>query len=284
MSFKNTLLPVQNSVQSKGKLLDLASPVVMGILNATPDSFYTKGKNNTVDGLLRQAETMLAEGAQLLDIGGLSTRPGAAAISIEEELDRVVPVIAAIGARFPDMWLSVDTYNSKVAAAAVAAGAAIVNDVSAGELDVDMIPVVAALGVPYIAMHMKGRPQHMQDQPEYENVTLEVLDYLSAVCARCSEAGIRDLILDPGFGFGKTAAHNYELLSHMALLRMAGKPLLAGVSRKSMIYRSLDINADDALNGTTALHMVALQQGAAILRVHDVKQAVEAVKLYRLLS
>ncbi len=284
MGFKNTLLPVQTTLQSRGRLLDLSRPIVMGILNVTPDSFYTRGKNNSIPGMLGQAEQMIREGAIILDVGGVSTRPGAVPVSVAEETDRVVPVIEALHARFPDTWISADTYHAAVARAAVAAGALIVNDISAGVLDHEMLSAVAALKVPYIAMHMQGTPQTMQDNPQYGDVVQEVLQYLSEACQAAAAAGIHDIIIDPGFGFGKTDSHNFALLRGLHTLRITGRPVLAGISRKSMICRTLGITPEAALNGTTALHMAALQQGASILRVHDVKEAVEVIRLFECLQ
>lgn len=280
MSLKNTVLPVQTMIQSKGRLLHLSTPVVMGILNATPDSFYTQGKDSDTNGLLRNAERMLEEGAAILDIGGASTRPGADMVQANEELKRVLPAIEAIVKRFPEAWISVDTYNSATAEQAVAAGAHIINDVSAGTLDENMLSTVARLKVPYIAMHMQGTPKTMQQNPQYEEVVMDVRTYLADICHRCDEAGITDVIIDPGFGFGKTKEHNFALLRHLHTFRMLGKPILAGISRKGMVWKTLGTAPEAALNGTTALHMVALQQGANILRVHDVKEAVEVVRLW----
>lgn len=280
MSFKNTVLPVQTTLQSKGRLLNISTPVVMGVLNATPDSFYNKGKESDLDSLLHNAERMLNDGAAILDIGGASTKPGAAIIDADEELKRLIPVIAAIAKRFPDAWLSADTYHAVVAKEAVAAGVSIINDVSSGSIDSDMLATAAELQVPYIAMHMQGTPQTMQQNPQYNNVTEDILNYLQQTIANCEAAGIKDIIIDPGFGFGKTLEHNYELLRNMHILRMTGKPVLAGISRKGMVWKALGTSPEEALNGTTALHMVALQQGANILRVHDVKEAVEVVKLF----
>lgn len=280
MSFKNTLLPIQTTLQSKGRILSLAEPLVMGILNATPDSFYTKGKDSDKDSLLKIAEKMIRDGATILDIGGATTKPGAALISPDEELDRVIPAIELIHKNFPDVWLSADTYNAAVAKEAVAAGVSIINDVSAGRFDTDMLQTVANLKVPYIAMHMQGTPQTMQQDPQYTNVVTEVRDYLKDVAAQCYKAGIADVIIDPGFGFGKTLEHNFSLLNDLHTFRMLGKPVLAGLSRKSMICKALKINPEHALNGSTALHMAALQQGASILRVHDVKEAMEVINLF----
>lgn len=279
MSSKNTVLPVQTTIQSKGRLLSLSKPVVMGILNATPDSFYNKGLDSDVDGILRNAEKMLEEGAAILDIGGASTRPGAEQIPADEELKRVLPAIEAIVKRFPEAWLSIDTYNAATAKATVEVGAHIVNDVSAGKLDKNMLTTVAQLKVPYIAMHMQGTPQTMQQKPQYDDVVYEIRDSLRQTIDDCAAAGITDIIIDPGFGFGKTKEHNFTLLKGFHTFRMLGKPILAGISRKGMIWKKLGTTPEQALNGTTALHMVALQQGANILRVHDVKEAMEVVKL-----
>ncbi len=280
MSFKNTFLPVQTMLQSGSRLLDLSRPVVMGILNATPDSFYNKGRDSSLDDLLRKAEQMSAAGASILDIGGASSRPGTDLASPDEELPRVLPVIEAIHARFPELWLSIDTYNARTAKEAVAAGVAVVNDISGGRFDSDMFTTVANLKVPYIAMHIQGTPKTMQQNPVYENVVSEVREELRGVCSQATQAGITDIIVDPGFGFGKTVAQNFELLRNLHTLRILGRPVLAGISRKSMICRTLNVLPDEALNGTTALHIVALQQGANILRAHDVREAMEVISLF----
>ncbi len=272
------LLPVKTSISSKGRLLDLSKPIIMGILNATPDSFFTR-QGGDIDGILKNAEMMLKQGAKILDIGGASTKPGQPLIDADIELQRVLPVIEAIRSRFPEAWLSIDTYNSKTAVETVAAGIDIVNDVSGGRFDGGMIDTVATLGVPYVTMHMQGTPETMQRSPEYYDVTTEVREYLRLLTDRCRAAGIKDIIIDPGFGFGKTTEHNYQLLREMHTLRMLGLPILAGISRKSMICKALHVNPDHALNGTTALHVLALQQGASILRVHDVREANEVIKL-----
>jgi len=280
MSLKNTVLPVQTMIQSKGRTLNLEKPVVMGILNATPDSFYNKGKDSDTDSLLANAEKMLSEGAAILDVGGASTRPGAELIGTDEELQRVLPAIEAIMKRFPDAWLSVDTYNSATAKAAVETGASIINDVSSGTIDTNMLATVAGLKVPYIAMHMQGTPATMQQNPQYDDAVTDVLNYLRDKVNECTEAGITDIITDPGFGFGKTKEHNFALLGNLHRFRELGRPVLAGISRKGMIWKTLGTTPEQALNGTTALHMVALQQGANILRVHDVREAVEVVRLF----
>jgi dihydropteroate synthase len=284
MSFKNTVLPVQTTLKSKGRLLDISQPVVMGILNATPDSFYNKGRDSDIGSLLHKAEQMLKDGAAILDIGGATTKPSAQLISAYEELQRVIPVIEAIIKRFPDAWLSADTYNAAVAKEAVVAGVSIINDVSSGSIDKDMLATVASLQVPYIAMHMQGTPETMQQNPQYNNVTLDILYYLRDVCDDCHMAGINDIVIDPGFGFGKTLEHNYELLRNMYTLRTLGKPILAGISRKGMIWKALNTNPEGALNGTTALHVIALQQGANILRVHDVKEARQVITLMGMMA
>lgn len=271
-------------IQSKGKLLDLSKPVVMGILNATPDSFYNKGQHSDADGLLRIAEKMLKDGATILDIGGASTKPGQELIATDEELRRVLPVVRAIHDRFPEVWLSVDTYHSIVAKEAVGEGASVINDVSSGRFDGRMLETVAALKVPYIAMHMQGTPKTMQVNPSYTDVVAEVNDYLAAICRECEAAGITDVIVDPGFGFGKTVEQNFRLLKHLHTLKIQGRPVLAGLSRKSMICKALRVNPEHALNGTTALNMVALQQGASLLRVHDVKEAMEVITMAQWLS
>ncbi len=280
MISKNTLLPVQTILQSRGRLLDLSRPVIMGILNATPDSFYNRGRQSSKEEIISNAAKMLEDGAAILDIGGASTKPGSEIISIEEELNRVIPVIEALQKNFPQAWLSVDTYHAAVAEEAVQAGASIINDVSSSTIDTVMIRTAAQLKVPYIAMHMQGTPKTMQINPQYEDVVHEVRDYLRDICDQCTEAGITDIIIDPGFGFGKTIEHNFALLNNLHTFRMLGRPVLAGISRKSIVCKTLKVDPEKALNGTTALHMIALQQGANILRVHDVKEANEVIKLY----
>jgi dihydropteroate synthase len=281
MAFKNTLLPVAGSLSSRGRLLSLAEPVVMGILNATPDSFYTGTLHP--DALLGLAEKMLYEGATILDVGGASTRPGAEEVSEAEELRRVLPVVEAMAQRFPGAWLSVDTFRVRVAEACIEAGAHIINDISAGS-DEAMLDTIARLRVPYIAMHMQGTPRTMQQNPQYEDVVREVFDFLKEAVLRCRSLGIYDVIVDPGFGFGKTLTHNYALLNELSTLRALGQPVLAGLSRKSMICRALHLTPAGALNGTTALHMAALREGASILRVHDVGEAVECVRLFGMIG
>ncbi len=267
------------TINCKGKLIDLSTPKVMGILNLTPDSFYDGGKYQNENEVIAQTKKMLHEGATFIDVGAYSSRPGAKHITEDEELARIVPIIKLLVSTFPDIILSVDTFRSNVAMACIENGAAIINDISAGEMDENMFATAAALGVPYIMMHMKGTPQNMQQNPTYNNITEEVIFYFSNKIAQARSFGINDIILDPGFGFGKTIEHNYRLLSEQELLTNIELPLLIGLSRKSMIYKTLNTTAQEALNGTTALHMVSLQKGANILRVHDVKEAMQCVKL-----
>ncbi|MBX2921035.1 MAG: dihydropteroate synthase [Chitinophagaceae bacterium] len=268
------------TLNCKGRLLSLNMPVVMGIINITPDSFYSSSRKNETGAALQQAEKMLGDGAAILDIGGQSTRPGSERIEAAEEIKRVLPAIEMILEKFPEAVISIDTYHATVARAAVAAGACMVNDISAGEMDAEMIDTVAALKVPYICMHMQGTPGTMQEAPQYSNVALEVLDYLAKKIKICRDKGIYDVIADPGFGFGKTIAHNFTLLKSLNAFKILDTPLLAGLSRKSTVYKTLGTTAGEALNGTTVLHTIALMNGAHILRVHDVKEAVEAVKLF----
>jgi dihydropteroate synthase len=267
------------NISCKGKLIDLTTPKIMGILNLTPDSFYDGGLYNNTDRALAQTEKMLLEGATFIDIGGASSKPGSVEISTDEELARVLPVIEEIHKTFPETSISIDTYRSDVAKLAVAAGAAVVNDISGGNLDAKMLKTVGALGVPYIAMHMQGTPQNMQDKPSYDNILTDIRSFFAAKIDAAHKAGIHDIIIDPGFGFGKTLKHNYSLLKNLSSIKMNGIPMLIGVSRKSMIYKLLQTEVNDALNGTTVLNTVALQQGAQILRVHDVKEAHQAVQL-----
>ncbi len=267
------------SINCKGRLICFNEPLIMGIINITPDSFYKESRHKAEDAVLHTAEKMLADGAAFLDVGGQSTRPGSERISIEEELKRVIPAIEAIIKKFPDAVISVDTFYAKVAEYAVHAGACIVNDVSAGSIDENLITTVAALKVPYVLMHMQGDPQTMQKAPAYNNVVLDVFDALNTKINELLLAGIKDVIVDPGFGFGKTSQHNFQLLAQLSWFKQLEKPLLAGISRKATIYKTLGISAGDALNGTTVLNTIGLLNGASILRVHDVKEAVQAVKL-----
>ncbi len=251
----------------------------MGIINRANDSFYSGSRFPDNDGLLQQAERMIADGADWLDIGGQSTRPGAAVIGEEEELTRVIGAIDLLHRRWPDVPLSVDTWYARVAAEAVGAGAFIVNDISGGQLDPAMLETVGRLGVPYICMHMKGTPQTMNKQAVYDDVVRDVLDFFIRRIEDCRRAGIHDVILDPGFGFSKTPVHNFQLLRRLDVFRICDKPILLGVSRKSTIYKTLGVTSEEALNGTTVLHTLGLLHGADILRVHDPKEAREAIKL-----
>lgn len=268
------------SLNCKGKLLVMNKPLVMGIINVTPDSFYEGSRQQNDKSILAQATKMISEGADIIDVGGQSTRPGSKRISVKEELERVLPAVEIIVKNFPGTIISVDTYQSKVAEECVNAGAAMINDISAGSLDKDMITTIAKLGVPYICMHMKGTPDDMQQDPTYRNVTSEVLDFFIQKIDECKHAGINDVIIDPGFGFGKTISHNFKLLKELPAFKMLEKSILVGLSRKSTIYKTLGISAEEALNGTTVLHTLALQNGANILRVHDVKEAKELIALY----
>jgi dihydropteroate synthase len=268
------------TLNCRGKLLSLESPVVMGIINATPDSFYKSDLGTGEEALLAMAGKMIADGAAILDIGGQSTRPGSERIPIDEELKRVLPVIELLHKNFPAALLSIDTYSSEVAKAAVAAGASIVNDISGGDMDAVMLPAVAAMKVPYICMHMQGTPGTMQKDPHYVNVVQEVLDHFIQKIAACKKAGINDVIIDPGFGFGKTITHNFQLLKDLSVFSVLERPVLAGLSRKSTVYKTLGTTVDHALNGTTVLNTMALLNGATILRVHDVKEAAEAITLF----
>lgn len=267
------------TINCGGQSINFSSPKVMGILNVTPDSFFDGGSYNGIDAALSQTEKMLNEGATFIDVGGMSSRPGAEIISEEEELKRVVPVVEAISNRFAQAVVSVDTIRASVAKVAVQAGAAIVNDISAGRFDEAMLPTVGALKVPFIAMHMQGLPATMQQNPQYENVVAEVLAFMQERLAACRAAGITDVVIDPGFGFGKTVEHNYALLRGLKEFEALNCPILVGVSRKSMICKLLGVKPENALNGTTAVNTLALLNGAHILRVHDVKEAVEVVKV-----
>lgn len=267
------------TINCKGNLIDLTTPKVMGILNVTPDSFYDGGRFSSDTIILKQVEKMLVDGATFIDVGGQTTKPTANLITPEEELERVIPVVESILKNFPEALLSIDTFYAKVAEESINAGAALINDVSAGNLDSAMLSTIAKLQVPYIMMHMRGTPQTMQKLTQYDDLVKDILFYFSEKIAQARNLGINDLIIDPGFGFAKTLDQNYELLSKLELFQMLELPVLVGVSRKSMIYKLLETTPDNALNGTTALNTLALTKGATILRVHDVKEAVECVKL-----
>ena len=267
------------TLNCRGRLLVLDQPVVMGIINLTPDSFYASSRSAQLDAVLFKAEQLLTAGAVILDIGAQSTRPGSNYLTADEEWTRLAPVLPTLTEYFPQAYFSVDTFHASVAQQAYEAGVHLINDISFGMLDAEMIPVVAKSGLPYIGMHMKGSPQTMQSLANYNDLLLEITDFFSQRIAACRAAGIKDLILDPGFGFAKTREHNFQLLNRMQELQVFELPLLAGLSRKSMITKTLGITVDEALNGTTVLNTVALQKGASILRVHDPKPALEAIQL-----
>jgi len=269
----------KRSLNIKGKIFDLSTPKVMGILNITPDSFYSNSRTKSIDKVLKKTEQFLNEGASFVDIGGYSSRPGATNISEYEELGRLIPVIEALHKNLPEALISIDTFRAKVAEETIMAGAHMINDIAAGELDENMFETVARLQVPYIFMHMLGTPQTMQQNPGYKNVLFDIMDYLAKKISILKGLKVHDLIIDPGFGFGKTTDHNYELLSQLQEFQIFNLPVLAGFSRKGMVYKVLGNTAAEALNGTTVLNTIALQKGAKILRVHDVKEAVECVKL-----
>jgi dihydropteroate synthase len=284
MTAKNTDFQEKKTLNVNGRLLDLSVPKVMGILNLTPDSFFDGGRHDTTDAATRRTEQMLKEGADLIDIGAYSSRPNAADISREEEIRRLLPTLRQIRKEFPETILSIDTFRAEVARVAVAEGVHIINDISAGQLDPEMFSTAAALKVPYILMHMRGTPQTMQQHTEYENVLNEVLDYFIIRVQELIALGVVDIVLDPGFGFSKTTAQNFELLNKLEVFRMLGFPILTGVSRKGMIWKTLDITPEEALNGTTVINTIALMKGSKILRVHDVKAASEAVRLVTCLN
>lgn len=274
----------QPTINCKGNLIDLSQPKVMGILNITPNSFYDGGKYKDEIQVLSQVEKMLNEGATFIDVGAYSSKPNAEFVSEEEELNRLLPIIDLLLKKIPDILLSVDTFRSQVAKNAIENGVAIINDISAGKLDEKMIETVAKLQVPYIMMHMKGNPQTMQSLTNYDDVAKEMIFYFSERIQVARSLGMNDIIIDPGFGFAKTLEQNYEVLQKLELFSMLELPLLVGVSRKSMIYKTLESSAEKALNGTTVLNTIALQKGAKILRVHDVKEAMECVKLFNKLN
>lgn len=283
-SFENNFFSTNKTLNLNGRLIDLHSPRVMGILNVTPDSFYDGNRYSTGADILKQVEKMLRDGATFIDVGGHSTRPGAEEISVDEERKRVLQAVKNIAREFPDAFISVDTFRSEVVRAAVDEGAHLVNDVSGGSLDDTMFTTVAQLKVPYILMHMRGTPQTMTQLTVYENLVKDIMDFFHEKIFQLQQLGVKDIIVDPGFGFAKTVEQNFELLGKLDHFNILGKPVLAGLSRKSMIWRTLGITAEEALNGTTSLNTVALLKGASLLRVHDVKQAVEAINLIEKIS
>lgn len=272
------------TINCKGTLVDVSSPKVMGILNITPDSFYDGGKYKNASNILQQTEKMLQEGATFIDVGAYSSRPGAQHISEEDELQRIVPVIELLVKKFPEIIISVDTFRANIVKETISAGATIINDISGGNMDKNMFNTVANLQVPYILMHMLGTPQNMQQNPTYENVVIDIAKYFSEKIFKLHQLKLNDIIIDVGFGFGKTIAHNFEILKNLSYFKNLEAPILAGISRKSMLYKTLDITAKEALNATTSANTIALLNGANILRVHDVKEAMEAVKIVTQIS
>jgi len=271
------------TINCHGNLIDLSEPKILGILNLTPDSFYDGGTlKNEID-IISKTEKMLADGSDFIDLGGYSSRPGAKDISVTEEINRVAPIVKLLKNKFPEIIISIDTFRSDVAKACLDQGAALINDISAGNLDKKMLETVAKYNVPYIMMHMKGTPQNMKSLANYENITQEVIFYFSERIAKARSLGISDIIIDAGFGFAKNIDQNFELLNNHELLKTIDTPILTGISRKSMIYNTLNTSASKALNGTSALHMIALQKGSSILRVHDVKEAKECILLHQAL-
>ncbi|MCE2770821.1 MAG: dihydropteroate synthase [Saprospiraceae bacterium] len=267
-----------------GSLLVLENPVVMAVININTDSFYEKSRFTERGGILKQAETHLQEGATFLDIGGMSSRPGAPISNAKDEVEKIVPVIKSLKKEFPDAFISIDTVHSAVASAAYQEGAVLVNDISAGAIDPDMFPFIAKTNIPYVLMHLKGVPRNMQDNTNYKDVSLDVLDFLILKYQALKELGVKDIIIDPGFGFGKDVAQNYELLQNLSIFKILECPLMVGLSRKSMIYKVIEGTPEDALHGTTALHFFALQQGALILRAHDVKPAIDTIRVWKALE
>lgn len=278
---EDMVFPTKITLRSKGKLWLMDSPWIMGILNLTTDSFYSGSRVQTKDQILKLAEMQIRDGADILDLGGYSSRPNAANIEEGHELKRVIPAVEIIRKEFPEIKLSIDTFRSSVAKQAIEAGGDMINDISSGNLDHEMLETIGLLEVPYIAMHMRGNPQTMTRQTEYEDPVLEIMSFFSKKLDECRKSGIKDVIFDPGFGFAKTLDQNYGILRNLEYFKTIGRPILVGLSRKSMIYKKLNIEPENALNGTTALNMVALVKGANLLRVHDVKEAKETVKLYK---
>lgn len=275
----NPIFCKKNTINVQGKIISLAQQLVMGIINVTPDSFFDGGSKNSLDEIVEFTKQMLLEGADIVDVGGYSSRPGASEVTVEEELNRVIPVIKSLVSEFPEIIISIDTFRSKVAFEAINAGASIINDISAGELDDQMFETVAQLKVPYIMMHTKGTPQNMQQQTNYNNLLNDVIDYFVPKISKLKALGVNDMIIDPGFGFAKTLDQNYELLQKLAYFNVLELPILVGISRKSMIYKLLNISPSEALNGTSVLNTIALQKGANIIRVHDVREAKQTIAL-----
>jgi dihydropteroate synthase len=276
---ENSFFSTNQTLNIQGRLFDLNRPLVMAVLNVTPDSFYDGGRYQTESTILNHAEKLLGEGATFIDVGAYSSRPGAHDISVDEELKRALFAVRTIMRNFPQSLLSIDTFRSEVAHAAVNEGACLVNDISAGEQDPKMFETVGRLNVPYIAMHMRGNPSTMRKLTEYENLIMEMVSYFQEKIERLIKSGVKDVIIDPGFGFAKTIEQNFHLLGHLDYFKLLGRPIAVGLSRKSMIWKTLSISPENALNGTTSLNTIALMKGANILRVHDVKEAMEVIKL-----
>lgn len=281
---KNTFFQSKRTFNCRGKIINLSRPVVMGILNLSPDSFYDGGNNMTTFDIIKNTDKMLTQGAAIIDIGAASTRPGAMLIDPEKELKRLIPAIELIVKNFKEVIISIDTYNAKTAKEAINSGAHIINDISAGSIDPLMFETIADLNVPYIIMHMKGVPQNMQENPTYIDPIKEIAYFFSQKIEQLRQLGVHDIIIDPGFGFGKSVNDNYKILHNLEYLKIIEMPVMVGLSRKSMISKVLGVTPHDALNGTTALNTIALQKGADILRVHDVKEAVEAIKLVEMFN
>lgn len=279
--FKGTFFCTKKTSSVRGKLIDLTKPTIMGIINVTPDSFFDGGVNNTVDSALAKAAQMIEAGAHIIDIGGYSSRPQAIDITIQEEIDRIIPVISAIRQKYPSVLLSVDTFRAAVAQKAIESGVDMVNDITGGTFDEEMFDLVAKNGIMYCMMHMRGTPQTMQQHTDYSDFMVDLIQFFATQLKKAREKGVRDIILDPGFGFAKTEAQNYQLLKELEIFKIFELPLLVGVSRKSMIYKPLKIKASEALNGSTVIHTIALQKGAQIVRVHDVAEVKEVIELLK---
>ena len=279
---KDTLIYSKFRLNFKGNLREFSQPLVMGILNVTPDSFYESSRHNDIESLLEQAKMMINEGADILDIGGYSSRPGASFVNKQDELKRVIPAIKAIHKMFPETILSIDTFRAEVAQEAIEAGASMINDISGGQQDDNIFSVAAEFSVPYILMHMRGTPENMQDDTQYTDLIIDLNKYFSERIKLAKARGVHDIIIDPGFGFSKTLDQNYSLLHELEDLSLLGKPVLVGLSRKSMIYKKLGIKPEESLNGTTALNSIALTKGASILRVHDVAEARQVINLLKI--
>jgi len=278
------IIQVKKTIKIRNTLIDLSTKKIMGILNITPDSFYQGSRVQMIDEVLKKTDQFLKEGADFIDIGGYSSRPGAKEISLDTELQRIIEPINQVHANFPEAIISIDTFRPEVASKAIEAGASMINDITAGGINEKMFEIVASYDVPYIIMHMKESPKTMQLNPQYEDVVMEVVRFFSAKIEKLKKLGISDIIIDPGFGFGKTSTHNFQLLKNLGELKLLNIPVMVGLSRKSMVYKTLNISPDEALNGTTALNTIALLNGADVLRVHDAKEAKQVIELVDLYS